>query len=153
MKIIETKTGQKLQIITEAFYKAEGKQMVIYQCLEEPFEILAEEAERFYEMCEQEEMKREPEISEMTVQESKVEEIRTRKEMQKKSMHVVEEFLDAKTYQEKIELLESEENIDANVLELLAASMDVFLEGESLDEKYYSLMKNLRIRAKFETNR
>lgn len=149
MKIIENKMGQKIQIITEAFYKAEGKNMVIYQYLEEPFEILAEEAKIFYDMCDGEIVqKKEPEIKETIEKEANA-----REEMRKKSRHIVEEFLDAKTYQEKIELLESEEDIDGNVLELLAASMDVFLEGDSLDEKYYSLMKNLRIRAKFETNR
>ena len=67
---------------------------------------------------------------------------------------MIERFLDANTYSGKIEVLEStEEFIDGNILDMMAASMDVLVEGDSIDEKYFSLMQILRTQAKFETNR
>ena len=148
MKQLRNKDGIMLQVLTEAMY---GRSiMVVYQELKEPFQVYVIEKEKFDHWIQNEEQtnvkspeKRRP------VQEEK--ETRCEK---KASQSVIERFLDANTYSGKIEVLEStEEFIDGNILDMMAASMDVLVEGDSIDEKYFSLMQILRTQAKFETNR
>ncbi|MEE1312427.1 MAG: hypothetical protein UHS41_01585 [Lachnospiraceae bacterium] len=151
MKKIVKKDGSLIQIITEAVY--ENKKLVVYQELKEPFEVYAMEEEKFKLWMEgQEEKTVLVEIKETNAfsfnEEPPVE--RKRQIVQP----VMERFLDAKTYNEKIGILESaEEFMDANVLDLMAASLDLIVEGDSIDEKYYSLMQILKTQARFETNR
>ena len=148
MKHLMNKDGIMLQVLTEAMYGR--SRMVVYQELKEPFQVYVIEKEKFDHWIQNEEQtnvkspeKRRP------VQEEK--ETRCEK---KASQSVIERFLDANTYSGKIEVLEStEEFIDGNILDMMAASMDVLVEGDSIDEKYFSLMQILRTQAKFETNR
>lgn len=150
MKQWHTEEGMKVQIITEAWYQE--KKMVVYQELKEPFEIYIMEKGQFYSETKDKKEHNTPAMEERIL---KQEAPKEKKETSVKAMRpLMESFLDAKTYDEKIEILEStEEFIDANILDMMAASMDVIVEGESVEEKFFSLMQILRTRAKFEINR
>lgn len=150
MKQWHTKEGMKVQIITEAWYRE--KKMVVYQELKEPFEIYVMEKERFYSGVKENKENNTPAMEERILRQEAPKE---KTETPLKTMRpLMESFLDAQTYDEKIEILEStEEFIDANILDMMAASMDVIVEGESVEEKFFSLMQILRTRAKFEINR
>jgi hypothetical protein len=118
--------------------------MVVYQELKEPFSVFVLEKLKFQKLLE----KKEQAVSkqqEMTVQ---------LEENYKNTPSLIEEFLDAETYNKKIEILESvEEQIEEDTLELLALTMDEVLEGDSVDAKYYSLIQVLRTRARFDIER
>lgn len=148
MKQLRNKDGIMLQVLTEAMY---GRtRMVVYQELKEPFQVYVLEKEKFDQWIQKEEQA----TVKSTEKRRTVQKKKETRWKQKASQSVIERFLDANTYSGKIEVLEStEEFIDGNILDMMAASMDVLVEGESIDEKYFSLMQILRTQAKFETNR
>jgi hypothetical protein len=144
MQIVSAKDGMLFQILTEAICPEDGKTMVVYQELKEPFSVFVLEKPKFQELLEKKEqavLKQQK----MTVQ---------LEEDYKNTPSLIEEFLDAETYNKKIEILESvEEQIEEDTLELLALTMDEVLEGDSVDAKYYSLIQVLRTRARFDIER
>jgi deoxyxylulose-5-phosphate synthase len=144
MQIVSAKDGMLFQILTEAICPEDGKAMVVYQELKEPFSVFVLEKLKFQKLLE----KKEQTVSkqqEMTVQ---------LEENYKNTPSLIEEFLDAENYNKKIEILESvEEQIEEDTLELLALTMDEVLEGDSVDAKYYSLIQVLRTRARFDIER
>lgn len=63
-------------------------------------------------------------------------------------------FLDAETYEDKLELFESWEGYaDETLLESIAASLDVALGGGSKKEKYREILNCLKTMEHFETKR
>lgn len=66
----------------------------------------------------------------------------------------LEKFLDADTYQEKMDILKFLRNsIDDKMIDTMAVSLDVEVPEGSLDSRYQSLMNCIRMQTKYETNR
>lgn len=149
MKKLKCADGNWIQIITEAVY--EGKKIVIYQQLFGDFQVLAVDQEKIDDVIGTAAPKIEKEeIAKTSKEEAPAEPMRSRK----RNQNLMERFLDAESCQKKIEVLESaEEFIDDIMLDMMASAMDVVLMEESIDQKFFSLMKILRMRAKYETER
>lgn len=66
----------------------------------------------------------------------------------------LEKFLDADTYQEKMDILKFLRNsIDDKMIDIMAASLDVEVPEGGLDSRYQSLMNCIRMQTKYECNR
>lgn len=64
------------------------------------------------------------------------------------------EFLDAKTYEEKLRILVSLKNkVDRKLLDAMAAALDLIGEAETLEEQYDMIKSNLMMQERFECNR
>lgn len=64
------------------------------------------------------------------------------------------QFLDAETYQEKLEIFfEMKNKLDDKILTNIAVSLDLVLEEEDLEKRYIMIRQNLETYAKFECNR
>ena len=64
------------------------------------------------------------------------------------------EFLDAESYREKRNILVSmKKEINDDVINAMAASMDVIVEDGPIDRRYRSLLNCIEMNMKFETNR
>lgn len=67
---------------------------------------------------------------------------------------MVEAFLDADTYEEKINILAGLKNrITDEMLQIMAVTMDIELNSESTQDRYRELMSCLSIKEKFEVER
>lgn len=67
---------------------------------------------------------------------------------------IVEKILDAKDYKDKIENLELiRGRITEEMLTTIAISLDIQFAGDTLEEKYADILKCLKMRNKYETNR
>lgn len=67
---------------------------------------------------------------------------------------IVEKILDAKDYKDKIENLELiRGRITDEMLTTIAISLDIQFAGDTLEEKYADILKCLKMRNKYETNR
>ena len=141
MKILTMENGEKVQLITEALYQ--GREMLVYQELKEPFSVFVVEKEAFGK--EESFQKQEGSVSIELPEATKTEE--------KEASSLIERFLDAQSYRKKIEILEGEEKVDESVLELMATVLDETLQGNSWEEKYDSLLQILRMKARFEVDR
>ncbi len=71
------------------------------------------------------------------------------------SIHpALEKFLDADTYQEKLDILKFlRDSIDDKMIDTMAASMDVEVPEGSLETRYQSLVNCVRMQTKYECNR
>ena len=66
----------------------------------------------------------------------------------------LEKFLDADTYQEKMDVLKYLRNsIDDRMIDTMAASLDVEVPAGDLETRYQSLMNCVRMQTKYECNR
>jgi hypothetical protein len=64
------------------------------------------------------------------------------------------EFLDAESYEDKLEILSSmEDTIDDHLINQMAASMDVIVEDGKLEERIGQLRRCIRTRAQYELRR
>ncbi|MDO4941698.1 MAG: hypothetical protein Q4E73_02510 [Lachnospiraceae bacterium] len=157
MKIVKRRDGSAVQIITEAVYQEQNQIMVVYQELKDPFSIFALEQEKFWHMMDGMDAGYPHSGEETAVFEGRSENdngVMDEQAEEKRHASLIEEFLDAETYHKKIEILEGqEEQIPEETMELLALTLDVVLEGNTMETKYYSLMQVLRTRARFEVER
>lgn len=157
MKIVKMRDGSAVQIMTEALYQEQNQVMVIYQELKNPFSIFALEQEKFWHMVDRMDKDCSCGGEETDVFKGRSENYSGMMDEQpeeKRYTSLIEEFLDAETFHEKIEVLEAqEEQIPEETMELLALTLDVVLEGNTREMKYYSLMQVLRTRARFEVER
>ena len=153
MKIIRMRDGQAFQIITEAIDR-EGQILVIYQQLTEPFSVFALEKQEFQEWMDVDAPENSVESVESMGTRSNVPVPHKPKEERRSEASLIEEFLDAEMYSKKMEILEKyEDKISEETMELLALTMDAALEGNTRENRYYSLMQVLRTRARFEIDR
>ena len=61
------------------------------------------------------------------------------------------EFLDAETFDEKIEVLRSiRSKIDNGTIDAIAVAMDTEIPAGDLDERYDKLMEHMRMKKKYE---
>jgi hypothetical protein len=147
MQLVSGKDGKIFQVITEAIEREHGQIMIVYQELQSPFNIYVLEKEKFQEMLDQDLEDELPKLQDRV-------EIKPKRREERRPSALIEAFLDAETYNKKIEVLESvEEQIEDDTLELLALAMDVVLEGDTMDARYYSLLQVLRMRARFDIER
>lgn len=66
----------------------------------------------------------------------------------------LERFLDAETYEEKLEVLaEISNSLDDKLIDAMAVSLDVEVPEGSIDSRYISLRNCLRAHAKYESMR
>ncbi|MDO4168427.1 MAG: hypothetical protein Q4D45_00895 [Lachnospiraceae bacterium] len=150
MRIIKKMDGTPIQILTEAMHPETRQTMIVYQELSDPFEIYVIEAQKFEDFINDKEFN-----IEMIKQEEDDWTINGY-ETTKTAGHaiLIEKFLDAESYKKKIHVLESEQEfMDEDVLELLAATMDEAVNGNTFEERYDSLMKILQTKARFEFDR
>ena len=67
---------------------------------------------------------------------------------------MVEAFLDADTYEEKINILAGLKNrITDEMLQIMAVTMDIELNSENTQDRYRELMNCLSLKEKFEVDR
>lgn len=141
--------GTPIQILTEAIHAETKQGMIVYQELADPFEIYVVESEKFEDMIHD----KEDNIGMFSHVESWT---KSHHSDTKTIDHttLIEKFLDAESYKKKIHVLESEQEfMDEDVLELLAATMDEGINGDTFEERYDSLMKILQTKARFEFDR
>ena len=63
------------------------------------------------------------------------------------------EFLDAKTYEEKIMIFSRMEGIDDFMIDTMAAALDTFIRPGDISERKAELKQYLMTQEKFECNR
>lgn len=149
MKIVKKLDGTPIQILTEAIHPETKQSMVVYQELADPFEVYVIESEKFDDIINDKEDHIKTFSHEEYWTKSHHSDIKTTNHAT-----LIEKFLDAESYKKKIHVLESEqESMDEDVLELLAATMDEAINGDTFEERYDSLIKILQTKARFEFDR
>lgn len=131
------------QIVAVATHSETGEKMVVYQAMYGEQEIWV----RPYEMF----------VSE--VDHGKYPDVEQKYRFEKteppaEANPLLLRFLDAETYRDKLELFQAWESYaDENLLESIAASLDIALGKGSLKEKYREILNCLKTMEHFETNR
>lgn len=150
MKIIKGKDGIPIQILTKATHMDTKQDMIVYQELKEPFEIYVIDAEHFKDFLNKESMNLtadQPVVDYFAKSDDNNIKIQNRASL-------IERFLDADSYHEKIRVLESEADfLSEDILELLAASLEETISGKTFEERLDSLTKILQTKARFEFER
>ncbi len=68
--------------------------------------------------------------------------------------HSLLDFLDADSYEKKLELLMGmKQDLDDSMIDAMAVSLDISIEGGTLDERYAALKESLIMMEKYEGNR
>ena len=159
MNIMKLADGSVIQKLNDAIFKKSGQKMIVYQEMQPPYTIYVVEENDFYQLLSASvmtanaaEVSRVPDaVSAAATATAAIEEEAT---MNEEDSSIMLQFLDAESYKEKIKVLEKNKSlIDTDMLELMAAALDEYLEGTDREELYYSFMQILRMRARFETDR
>lgn len=156
------------QIITVAVHSETGEELVIYQALYGDFRIYARPLSMFMSEVDKEkypdaEQQYRFELAEETGQITETEQI-TEEALKPEEKPVTEapenngdkllEFLDARTYNEKMELFyEMKKKIDDKMLNDMAVTLDVVIPEGDLAERIVSFEQCLKTLAKYECNR
>ena len=131
------------QVIAIARDSETGEEMVVYQALYGRFEFWVRPLSMFMEPVDREKY---PEAS----QQYRFERI----EEPTETNPLLLRFLDAETYEDKLELFQSwEAYADDQLLESIAVSLDVVLGKGTTKEKYRQILNCLKTMEHFETNR
>lgn len=93
-----------------------------------------------------------PDGSDVTKSQSQCDSDATKPQPQDKSMLM--RFLDAETYQEKLDVLKlMKDTVTDDVIDAMAVSMDVAVEDGDIATRYQSFMNCVMMQTKFECNR
>lgn len=131
------------QIVAVATHSETGEKMVVYQAMYGGQEVWV----RPYDMF----------VSE--VDHEKYPEVKQKYRFEKteepaEANPLLLRFLDAETYEDKLEMFQAWEGYaDENLLESIAASLDITLDKGSLREKYREILNCLKTMEHFETKR
>lgn len=147
----EIKAGEYYRHFMGGLYHVTGiakdadteKQMVVYQALEGDEELWVRDYEEFALEVDRQKY---PEAG----QQYQFEKVEESTEMNPLLLR----FLDAETYEDKLELFQSwEAYADEQLLESIAVSLDIVLGKGSTKEKYRQILNCLKTMEHFETNR
>lgn len=147
----EVKAGEYYRHFKGGLYQVTGiardadteKKVVVYQALYGKEELWVRDYEEFVSLVDREKY---PEAE----QEYRFEKAEEPKEMNPMLLR----FLDAESYEDKLELFQAWEGCaDEQLLESIAISLDVVLSKGSVREKYRQLLNCLKTMEHFETNR
>ncbi len=135
--------GKLYEVTAIAAHAETEERMVVYQALYGDQEIRVQSYERFVSEVDHEKY---PE-AEQRYQFEKV-------EPPTQANPLLLRFLDAETYQDKLELFQAwQAYADENLLESIAASLDITLSSGNVREKYREILNCLKTMEHFETNR
>ncbi len=142
-EVYEHFKGKRYQIIGIAKDADSLKEMVVYQGTYEPFPMYVRDLEEFMSPVDREKY---PSVA----QENRFEKCGPQEGLHPK----LESFIEAETYEEKLEILSSMETMVTNdMINTMAMVLDVdIMEGE-LTERYAALKNALSTLEKFECNR
>lgn len=151
--------GNLYQVVAIGEYTETKETMVVYQALYGQFKIYIRSYEEFISnidrernpFIEQEErFQLQNFLEENTEENDKI--INEEKSDIKRDVYeVFMEFLDAKTYEKKLELLlQMEKQLDDRLLNNLAVCLDLPIQEGTLEERFETLKYNLQLYAKFE---
>ncbi|SFR93783.1 DUF1653 domain-containing protein [Anaeromicropila populeti] len=165
------------QIITTATHTETGELLVIYQALYGDFQIYARSLEMFTEKLDKEaypqalqvqrfekvekpeDLVEKPKKMEICTEDKKEEAAEEKKEektveIPTASDEALDKFFDAKSYKDKLSVLQSMRNrVTDKELHDMAVVLDISLEDGSVEEKYMSLVQSLQTMLRFESNR
>lgn len=172
--------GNLYQILSLAEHTETGEQLVIYQAMYGDFKVYARELRMFMEKLDSEtypdalqkrrfelvESKGEAEGQSEDKKDSEVKETSAKKEIDvQKSMEdkaeeawnldpMVVQFLDARTYEEKLEILSGlHHRITDDMINTMALAVDIEVKEGDIEERYLELRKSLMLYNRFECTR
>jgi hypothetical protein len=142
-EVYEHFKGYRYQILTIARNEETEKDMVVYQETTEPYQTFVCDLEMFLEQVDS---KKYPE----TKQKYRFEKCEVEETIHPK----LSEFLDADTYEKKLEILVSMEPVITNaMINTMEMALDVSISGGELEERYDALLSSLRTLKRYECNR
>lgn len=154
--------GNLYKIITLARDAGDGRRMVVYQALYGEQEVYVRSLDEFMSLVDKEKY---PEISqerrfEPQPASAESETARLPENMEEGEEHVealdplLLAFLDADSYERKLEILSAlQARITDDMINTMAASLDVEIEEEELEKRYFSLRNCLLTLDRFECSR
>lgn len=161
--------GNLYQIVGIANHSETGEELVIYQALYGDFRMYARPLEMFMSPVDE---KKYPEAAQKSrfqridrgtlAEETKGAAMTSGPAVREngdtenltKAQQLVMSFLDLSSAADRMALLEAkEEELTSDILETMAAALDVEVHGDSLEEQKYDLIRVLRTQARFETGR
>lgn len=135
--------GNEYEIITMAKHTETGELCVVYRNIQSPTEVYVRPLGMFLSPVNRVKY---PDA----LQANRFELIAATSD-KKESDRIVMSFLDAQTYEEKIEILDlSERNITDEMLTIMAASLDIDVTASSTEEMFGTLRKCLQTMSDFE---
>ena len=165
--------GNLYQIIAVGEHTETEEIMVVYQALYTPFKIYIRPYNQFVsyvdkdkypeviqkkrfelqEFSEEKKVSLEPKEAQQEIVSNEI--VKSSSKEEKNDINdVFMAFLDARTYEEKLEiLLEMENQLDNRLLNNLAVSLDLSLEDGTLEERFEILKFHLQTYTKFECKR
>ncbi|MBS6397379.1 MAG: DUF1653 domain-containing protein [Clostridiales bacterium] len=142
------------QIVAVAEHSETGEQMVVYQALYGDYRIYVRPYEMFVSEVDREKY---PEVKQryrFELVELQKEPMRPEGQEQQEVNPILLEFLDAETLEEKMHIMAFHRNqMDDELLNSIAISLDLVVEKESIQEKYQEILNCLSMMEKFECNR
>lgn len=160
-----SENGQKYQVVTVAEEKATGRKLVVYQTLFEPFTTYAEPLEDFLQLPENRESIKIAEKCETSGEQVSMEEkVEVSKERTSEAGHeedgepdihpMFRNFLDAKGYAERIEILKGMRDVvDNTMINSIAVIMDMEIKEGPIGERYDELMECMHMKHRYEIER
>ena len=164
--------GNKYQIIAIATHSETGEKMVVYQALYGDYKVYVRPYDMFVSPVDKEkypDVKQKMRFEKLEVIEKVDEEInidkaddieqneekKTGQEKEEGTVNsVLMDFLNAETYKEKMDILiEGEKDVDEQILDSMALSVNFILPSGSKDSKVEALIQCLRTYEKYELRR
>lgn len=132
--------GNRYQVLAIAKHSETMEELVVYQQLYGEHEVYVRPLEMFVSKVDREKY---PEVEQ-----------EYRFELENNSQTMVDEFLDLNTALEKIDYLQKhKEYMSDSFLVIVAQSLDFVESKETLDDRYYALLKYLQTVARYENAR
>lgn len=154
--------GNSYQILNIAKDSEDGHSIVVYQALYEPYDIYARDLQQFLSPVDRDKYPDAAASYRFTKVETALDTAKkapepVESEMQSTEYQLdpqVEAFLDADTYEEKLNILAAlHRRITDEMLQIMSLTMDIELNPGSTEEKYEELKNCLLTRDKFEVER
>jgi len=142
-EVYEHFKGHRYQILTIAKNTETSEDMVVYQEMSEPYQVFVREVADFLSPVDHE---KNPKVK----QEYRFEKCELDETIHPK----LSAFLEAETYEKKLEILITMEPIITNsMINTMEMVLDVAISGGELEERYEALIGSLRTLKRFECNR
>ena len=153
--------GNKYQIIAVAIHSETGEKMVVYQALYGDFKVYVRPYDMFVSPVDREkypDVKQKMRFEKVNSVKIKTENVKESKKDEEEEAGMVNsvlmDFLNAETYVQKMDILkEGEKDIDEQILDSMALSVNFILPSGDKDSKVEALMQCLRTYDKYELRR